>query len=223
MPMYVPADDLALPMDDDSKGGELQVSITADRRNDRIEPTDGWFLAARTSYAPGGALGDHRWLALHGDARMFFPFSRSWSIGLRGSGSVVTLVGDEGLPLGPRLFGGGSYGMRGYSRDHLSPEACDAMGECDPVGGRSLVESSAELRFLPFRKQYGATLFVDAGASGATTKLDDGLSVATGLGARIRSWYVPIGVDVSYAFVRKDEVAREWDRFLVFFRIGEAF
>lgn len=219
MPMLVPAEDLALPMDDDSQGGELQLSIVADRRRDRIEPTDGWFLAARTS----GALGDHRWLSLGADARLYLPLSKSWSIGLRGSGSVVTLVGDEGLPLGPRLFGGGNHGMRGYSRDHLSPVACDAMGECDPVGGRSLVESSAELRLLPFRALYGAALFVDAGASGATTKLDDGISVATGVGARIRSWYVPIGLDFSYAIVRKDEVAREWDRFLVFFRIGEAF
>jgi hypothetical protein len=224
LPMLVPDDELALPMTNDSRGGELQASFIADRRNDRIEPTAGWFFAARTSYSPGGALGDHRWLSLGGDARGFLELSSSWSIGVRGSGTVVTLVDDAGLPLGPRLFGGGSHGMRGYSRDYLSPSACDAMGECVPVGGRSLVESSLELRLLPFRKLYGAALFVDAGAAGTgTNAFADGISVAPGLGARIRSWYLPIGIDVSYAVVRHDEVARDWDRFLVFFRIGEAF
>jgi outer membrane translocation and assembly module TamA len=98
------------------------------------------------------------------------------------------------------------------------------MGECALVGGRSLVESSVELRLLPFRKLYGAALFVDAGSAGAgTNAFEDGISVATGLGARIRTWYLPIGIDVSYAVVRETTTALEWDRFLVFFRIGEAF
>ena len=55
-------------------------------------------------------------------------------------------------------FGGGTYGFRGFGRDHLSPFACVAgMSGCSRalVGGRSLVESSVELRYLPFRKQFG--------------------------------------------------------------------
>ena len=114
--------------------------------------------------------------------------------------------------------------MRGFARDQLSPQACDAKGECQAVGGRSLVESSVELRLLPFRKLYGAALFVDAGAAGASMNaFERGISVAGGLGARIRSWYLPIGFDVSYGFVRENKVASDLDRLLVFFRIGEAF
>ena len=158
-------------------------------------------------------------------ARAFHPLSTSWSIGVRGSGGVVALPGGDGIPLGPRLFGGGSHGMRGYGRSQLSPLACDSMTtECSAVGGRSLVESSVELRLLPFRKLYGAALFVDAGAAGAgMNAFDNGISVAGGVGARIRSWYLPIGFDVSYGFVKENVVASELDRLLVFFRIGEAF
>jgi outer membrane translocation and assembly module TamA len=213
---------LELPTSNDSQGGVLEASIIADRRNDRVEPTAGWLLALRGSVAP---VGDHRWLQLVGDARAFRPLNAKWSIGVRGSAGIVPVVGSTGLPLGPRLFGGGSHGMRGYGRDRLSPEVCDAMtGECAVVGGRSLVESSVELRLLPFRKLYGAAVFVDAGAAGAgVNAFEDGISIATGVGARIRTWYLPIGFDVSYRLVEDNQLGGALDRLLVFFRIGEAF
>lgn len=216
--------DLDLPMESDSKNAVLEASIIADQRNDRVEPTAGWLLALRGSYAPGGALGDNRWLQLVGDARAFKPLNAKWSIGVRGSAGIVPVVGSSGLPLGPRLFGGGSHGMRGYGRDQLSPEVCDAMNECAVVGGRSLVESSVELRLLPFRKLYGAAMFVDAGAAGAgVNAFENGISIAAGVGARIRTWYLPIGFDLSYRIVEDNSAGAAFDRLLVFFRIGEAF
>ncbi len=217
---------LGLPADDDSRGAELVASFVADRRNDRVEPTDGWMLSAHGSYSPGGPLGDHRWLQTVGDARGFVPLNRSWSFAARASAGVVTLGGDNGIPLGPRLFGGGAYGMRGFARDHLSPAACaDMTTACDVlVGGRSLVESSAELRFLPFRKLYGASVFADAGAAGARTNpFASGVSAAVGLGGRIRTWYLPIALDVSYRVVEQNTVGAAFGRLLVFARIGEAF
>ncbi len=222
MPAIDAMPELALPAGNDSTTGVLEASIIADRRNDRVEPTAGWLLALRGSYAP---VGDHRWLQLVGDARAFHPLNAKWSIGVRGSAGIVPVVGATGLPLGPRLFGGGSHGMRGYGRDQLSPEVCDAMtGDCVVVGGRSLVESSVELRLLPFRKLYGAAVFVDAGAAGAgVNAFDNGISIATGIGVRIRTWYLPVGIDLAYRVVEDNEVGSSFDRLLVFFRIGEAF
>lgn len=218
---------LALTTDRDSRGGELVSSLIADRRDDRVEPRDGWLVAATTSLAPGGALGDHRWLRVGGDARGYRPLGDKWSIGARIAASWVALAGANGVPLGPRLFGGGAHGMRGYARDELSPAAC-ALG--DPgcrrvlVGGRSLVESSIELRLLPFRKQFGAAVFVDAGGAGAAgNPFDDGLSLAVGAGGRIRLWYLPIALDVAYRMIERNTAGAALDRLLVFFRIGEAF
>ena len=218
--------ELQLPTTNDSKGAELVASIMADRRNDRVEPTSGWLLGLSTAYAPGGPLSDHRWLQLTSDARGFVPLGAAWSVGARASGGVVLFPGDNGVPLGPRLFGGGSYGMRGFGRNQLSPAACqDPAMPCDVlVGGLSLVESSLELRYLPFRKLYGATAFVDAGGVGARTNpFASGLSAAVGLGARIRTWYLPIALDFSYRVLEENRVGGGIDRFLVFFRIGEAF
>ena len=210
----------------DSRGAELVASVMADRRNDRVEPTDGYLLGLRGSYSPGGPLGDHRWLQGVADARGFVPLNAAWSFGARATAGAVTLGGDNGIPLGPRLFGGGAYGMRGFGRDRLSPAACaDAMTACDVLaGGRSLVESSVELRYLPFRKLYGATVFADAGAAGANVNpFATGVSAAFGLGGRIRTWYLPIALDVSYRVVEENVVGAALDRLLVFFRVGEAF
>ena len=217
--LVMPPSELDLPTTNDATGLELTGSIIADRRDDRVEPTSGWLLGATGSYAPGGPLGDHRWLQLTGDARGFLPIGGAWSLAARASGGWVGAAGETGIPLGPRLFGGGAYGMRGFGRDHLSP---DVMGVL--VGGRSLVEASTELRWLPFRKQLGAAGFVDVGQAGVgSNPFADGMSLAAGLGGRVRLWYVPIAIDIAYRIVDSDHTGLAWDRLLAFVRIGEAF
>jgi len=229
-PMLDPATtgNLSLPADRDATGLVVEASLISDHRDDRVEPTSGWYLGGTTSYSPGGALADHRWLGLGGDARWIHPLGGPWSVAVRASGSWVVLPGDSGVPLGARLFGGGAYGMRGFGRDRLSPSACalTASAMCDRVlvGGRSLVESSAEIRMLPWRKQYGVVGFVDVGGAGAETDpFGDGVSLAAGIGGRLRLWYVPLSIDVAYRIVDRDTADAAWDRILAFVRVGEAF
>jgi outer membrane translocation and assembly module TamA len=210
----------------DSRGMELVGSAILDRRDDRVEPTRGWLLGLSGSYSPGGPLADHRWLQLTSDARGFVRLGGPWSVGVRASAAWVLLPGDDGVPLGPRLFGGGPYGMRGFGRDRLSPAACELGTTCDRVlvGGRSLVEASAELRMLPFRKQYGAAAFVDVGGAGAgTNAFTSGVSLAAGIGGRLRLWYLPIALDLAYRILDEGDTGAAWGRVLAFVRIGEAF
>jgi hypothetical protein len=51
------------------------------------------------------------------------------------------------------------------------------------------------------------------------------MSLAVGLGARLRTWYVPVAVDVGYRVVDHTSIVAPsaLDRLLVLFRIGEAF
>jgi outer membrane translocation and assembly module TamA len=217
---------LALPAHDDSRGAELVAALVADRRNDLIEATSGWLAALRTSLAPGGPLGDHRWLQLVGDLRGFVPLTATWSIGARATAGAVTLGGADGIPLGPRLFGGGVDGMRGFPRDHLSPAACQVMTTtCDVlVGGRSLVESSVELRWLPQHVFWGAAAYVDAGAAGAALDpFASGVSVAVGGGLRARTWYLPVSFDLGYRVLDENRLGLAWGRVVGFVHVGEAF
>ena len=136
--------------------------------------------------------------------------------------------------MGGRLFGGGAFGMRGFGRQRLSPTApCAAPSPgaqvaCNEefVGGLSLMESSAELRFLPFRKQFGLAGFVDAGGSGpGLNPFAGGLSLAAGFGPRLRLWYLPIDLDFAYRFLREGDLQgpAAFGRYTVFVRMGEAF
>ncbi len=220
----------ALPSSNDASGLELVGSLIDDQRDDRVEPTRGWLLGVGGSYSPGGALADHRWLQLTPDARVIVPLGAidtPYALALRASGGVVLAAGASGVPLGARLFGGGAYGMRGFGRDQLSPTACAAgAGTCEAVlvGGRSLAEASAELRWLPYRKQIGAATFVDVGGAGAgTNPFVDGVSVAYGVGVRLRLWYLPIALDVAYRVIDDSSAGLAWDRILAFVRVGEAF
>lgn len=210
----------------DARGLELVGTAIADHRDDRVEPTRGWLLGLTGTYSPGGALADHRWLQLSAEARGFLPLHGPWSLGVRASSGWVLLGGEDGVPLGPRLFGGGAYGMRGFGRDQLSPAACKAGTACERVlvGGRSLVEASVELRLLPFRKQYGAAAFVDLGGAGADANaFATGASLAAGVGGRVRLWYLPIALDVAYRILDEGEAGAALGRLLAFVRIGEAF
>jgi len=213
-------------------GAEISAALVWDARNDPVEPTSGHLLALRASGSPVPGENAGTYMQVAPEARAFLPLSTSFSLAGRASAGFVFGYGDSGVPLGPRLFGGGSYGMRGYGRDRLSPLATTCVPALVPnappvcrgelVGGLSLAEASIELRYLPPLKQAGFTIFVDAGGAGPRQNpFADGIAVAAGLGPRLRLWYVPLSVDVSYRFVEAGQLAERG--LLVFARIGEAF
>ncbi len=219
-----------LPNGDTSRGPTAELSLVWDARNDRVEPTGGHFLGLSSQALPGGKLGTHQALLVQPDARLFFPLGESTSLALRSTFGFVLGASSAGVPPGTRLFGGGAYGMRGFGRDRLSPSAaCDpTANKCDDelTGALSLMESQAEFRFLPFRAPFGFVGFVDAGAAGpAQNPFADGLSLAVGLGPRLRLWYLPIALDLSYRVLREDqfENGKPFAPYFAFVRIGEAF
>jgi outer membrane translocation and assembly module TamA len=107
----------------------------------------------------------------------------------------------------------------------LTSGAANVVCEGVPVGGLSLFEGGIEGRFLPPLKPYGAVVFADVGGAGENANpFDSGVSLAAGLGLRLRFWYLPAALDVAYRIVHDNQVQKPADEpFLVFFRLGEAF
>ncbi len=214
--------------DDETKLGELDAALIWDKRNDPVEATSGHLLQLSSALSPGGSLGTERYLRLDPELRGFLSLNTNWSLGARLSGSWVFLD-DGAVPTGVRTFGGGAFGHRGFGRLRLSPEApCEPGATCGTefVGGKSLLESSLELRFLPFRKPFGLAVFGDVGGAGKDENpLEDGVAAAVGLGPRLRLWYLPISLDFSVRLLNKGESEPfdDWDTYLVFLRIGESF
>ncbi len=213
---------------DSTRLGELDASIVWDKRNDPVEATRGHLAQLSTAFAPGGDLGTQRYVRVDPELRGFVPLGTDWSLGARMKGTWVFLDDGE-VPASIRAFGGGAFGHRGFGRLRLSPEAACAPGaSCNSelVGGKSLLESSLELRFLPFRKPFGLAAFADAGGAGANLNpFDDGLALALGFGPRLRIWYLPIGIDFSVRLLSQGEVGPfdDFDSYSLFLRIGESF
>lgn len=209
---------------------ELRTSLVWDRRNHRVEPTDGWFGGLWLALAPGAPLGDHRYLSSELEARWYVPLGDALSLAFRALGGwVFPLADGAGVPPTARLYGGGNYGMRGFGRHELSSyaRACDG-DDCDdlPVGGLSTVQGTVELRWLPFRQLYGAAVFADLGSMGdGLNPFEFGTNLALGAGLRIRVfWYFSLALDFSYRVLDDDRFDRlDVGAFQFFGRIGEAF
>lgn len=214
--------------------GEGRLSLVWDTRDDGVEALRGHLLALRAAVAP---IGDLTWLRGEIDLRLFLPFNQDMGLAFRTSaGWVAGLSGDDGVPIGARLFGGGAWGHRGFGTRRLSlyAQTCkDGVAEdgtCAtdpiPIGATSLFEGSVEFRWLPYRKQFGAVVFADIGALGhAANPFEDAVELALGLGIRARVWHLPVALDVAYRVTDDPmfEAIDALDQALVFLRIGEAF
>ena len=128
------------------------------------------------------------------------------------------------IPYSERYFLGGASSVRGWGRYQIGPTNENGL----PIGGRTLIEGNAELRFA-ISGSWGAATFVDAGQVG-----DDSWSVSlrdlrysVGAGLRYNSLVGVARADVAYQLnpipglrVAGRELTRRWRLHL---SIGHAF
>jgi outer membrane protein assembly complex protein YaeT len=120
------------------------------------------------------------------------------------------------VPLPERFYAGGGNSVRGFSFWRLGPRRADGQ----PIGGASVVEASAELRF-PIRGALGGVTFVDAGQVDLDPwgwKLGD-LTYSIGAGLRYRTPLGPIRLDIAHPLNPPDDAGTTWFHF----SIGQAF
>lgn len=116
--------------------------------------------------------------------------NRLVAAGRLSAGSFVG-AGLDDIPADRRFFGGGGGSIRGYAYRNVGPRR---GGEV--VGGRSIVESSAELRYR-INETFGIVPFIDAGAvstefyPGSDTKI----KVGAGIGVRYYTILGPLRFD----------------------------
>jgi outer membrane protein assembly complex protein YaeT len=197
----------------DSTRTNFLIDYMEDTRDDFFDPQRG-LLASLAMKASG--VGD--FLKLTGEGRWYRKVFRKNVLAFRVSGGMILSLGTaKAIPNFERFFAGGANSVRGWRLNQLSPR--DASG--NPVGGRSLLEGSIELRtrLLPV---LGMAVFLDAGNVGSDrfgAFKPGGLHLAAGAGVRYLSPISPLRIDVAY---RLSE-----DRFVphrrIYFSLGQAF
>ena len=185
-----------------------------------LDPTEGSRLsAALTPYvgkSDGAATAFSRFEA---GGSTYYSFGKSpvVTLAFRGRYGLMLAKDTTDVPGSLRFYAGGGGSIRGYGYQLVGP--LDAAN--DPVGGRSVLEGSTELRYR-VTETIGIVAFVDGGNaySTATPKPGKGLQWGAGIGLR---YYTPIGpvrADIAMPLNRRPGID---DPFQVYFSLGQAF
>lgn len=192
----------------------LPAELGFDRSDDLLNPSRGFRLNLRLS--PETALGQGSRFYLRGmlDGSYYQPIGESLVIAARArAGSIVGTTRDS-LPPSRRYYGGGGGSVRGFGYQQLGPK--DIEG--NPMGGRSLNEAAAEVRYR--FGNFGAAAFVDAGqVYQESTPQFDNWRFGVGLGGRFYTNFGPVRIDVATPVNRR----RGESRFSFYVSLGQAF
>lgn len=212
--------------------GALIAQVGFDTSDDLLNPTRGLRLEALVQ--PEGSFegGFTPYVRTILDATGYLPAGDK--VVLAGRARFGTLQGADGVDIAPsrRLYAGGGGSVRGFGFQQLGPRVRvpninfdpDDPDETrdpftfEPIGGRSVVEASAEARYR--FGDYGVVAFVDAGQVYRDTAPGfSDIRLGVGIGGRVYTSFGPLRVDVATPLDRREGESR----INVYVSIGQAF
>ncbi|MBK8907364.1 MAG: outer membrane protein assembly factor [Rhodospirillales bacterium] len=210
--------------DNDDRTESLLFGVPASVRyqgsDDEFNPTEGINLdLAVTPYTGTSSEKSLLFNVAEGTVRGYYPIDADRRYVLAGRLRLGSIVGEEteDIPANKRLYAGGGGSVRGYAFQTVGPLDADD----DPVGGRSKLVFSAELRARVWG-DIGVVPFVDGGNvyDSVLPDFSDPVLWAAGLGLRYYTGVGPLRFDVAFPINRRDGVD---DSFQFYFSIGQAF
>lgn len=192
----------------------LPGQVTFDTSNNLLDPARGFRLSA--SLSPETSLGSGAQVY----ARAILQGTGYYPVGdgvvLAGRLRVGSIGGAARAQIAPsrRFYAGGGGSVRGFGYQEVGPKDPDAR----PIGGRSLVEASGEVRYR--FGNWGVVGFVDGGQvyTSELPRFTD-WRMGVGVGARFYTNVGPVRLDVATPINRQ---AGE-SRISVYVSIGQAF
>jgi len=198
---------------------DLPIYLAKDARDDALNPTKGWTV--RLSSTPAFDTIDTGTGYVKNQFRgsYFQKLSSSGKAVLAGRVALGSLVGvaTDDVPATERFYAGGGGSIRGYGYQLAGPVDEDL----DPLGGRSFLEASLEMR-VRVTETIGLAAFVDGGNvyDNNTPELGEDILWGAGIGLRYFTSFGPIRLDIAVPLDKRDGVD---DDFQVYFGIGQAF
>ncbi len=214
-------------LDADTENGIASVidgSIVTDTRNNRFEPSKGYFLSFSTEYAGLGF--DQKWIKSTIDARYYNNIVGDLVLRYRFNTGRVFRNGNS-IPRNTKFFLGGPRNLRGYGLQEISPTQ-DGVNTVtgDPqtfnVGGLSQLFTTLEFEH-PLIREAGIkwVVFADAGNVFREYFGADGTFLYYDYGFGFR-WFSPIGVlRFEFGYPINPDENDESSQF--FFDIGQLF
>jgi outer membrane protein insertion porin family len=210
-------------IDEDLENGlasMVRVSTIRDLRNNKFEPSSGYYLSLSSEYA--GLGGVKKWFKLELDSRYFHRVYGDLVFRSRLYASRIYEVDDRKIPRTEKFTLGGARNLRGYPFEGIGPKLeveTDNGSVVYNKGGEFAAYTSLELEH-PLAREAGLkwVVFFDAGDAGAIDNFN--LYMDYGFGLR---WFSPIGVlRFEWGFpINTDETTVSDSQF--FFDIGQLF
>lgn len=194
----------------------LPLEYVRDTRNNKLNPTTGTRLSLLVEPAHeinGGAT----FVKLRAEASAYRALDAEKKFVVAGRIAAGSIYGADlaSIPANRRFYAGGGGSVRGYGYQDIGP--LDATGK--PTGGRSMLETSAELR-IGITDTIGIVPFVDAGLVSANEDFSGAeFKLGAGVGLRYQTPFGPLRVDVA---VPLNKGANDPD-YGIYAGIGQAF
>jgi outer membrane protein insertion porin family len=176
-----------------------------DRRDNRAEPTEGYFLRFSSDLA--GVGGDARFVRPSVGGGWYYTIAADYVVSVLGQGGMVYGLGDD-VAIQDRYFIGGPT-LRGFRTSGIGPRDITTG---DALGGNKYYTATTELTFplgLPKDIPVLGRAFVEGGSvwgideTGAEIRDVSSLRASAGFGLSINSPIGPIRVDLSRPFLKE--------------------
>jgi outer membrane protein insertion porin family len=184
---------------------ELGHSLMYDRRNSKVNPTEGYYTVMTNDLA--GLGGDTNYLRNEVRGAFYYKIADGWVSTTRAGAGVIMGIGQD-VGLLDRFFVGGDN-LRGFSNGGIGPRD---TGTADALGGEFMYTGGAELTVpLGFPQELGISgkVFTDLGSlmtvnPGGSNIADDGsLRSSVGVGVTWVSPVGPISLDFAQAVTKQ--------------------
>lgn len=203
----------------DQEGTSILSSVshtfTYDRRDSRVDTTEGWFVRLNNEVA--GLGGSEHFLRTNLSGGKYFNLGDQLVLSLNGSAGYIVGINDD-VSISERYFLGGET-LRGF--DTAGVGARDSAG--DALGGKWMYVGTVELAFpLGLPQELGVTgkVFTDVGSLGPTEEIpgeqidyDASPRMASGVGLTWRSPFGPLSLDLGYPVIKKKYDDTQFFRF----------
>jgi outer membrane protein insertion porin family/translocation and assembly module TamA len=176
----------------------LSTGFVWNTADDPLNATKGQVISFSAEQIGDALGGDFSFVKLQGEGKRYHLLRPRTILAARLKMGFADPVGDgEEVPLFERFYAGGINSVRGYGRHRLGP----LSDSDDPIGGRSFLEGSLELR-RQFTEKFGGTLFLDFGQVSLRSfdvPVDD-LEYATGFGVLYTTPIGPLLLALGFPF-----------------------
>ncbi|MFQ5865260.1 MAG: outer membrane protein assembly factor BamA [bacterium] len=204
----------------------LQVGVRRNSTDQLFSPTRGSISSIVAEEAGRFLQTRFRYLKLFAEYRKYRTIRPGYVFAFRMfMGVMKPIRGSTVTPVEERFFSGGSYSVRGWTRQRLGPvqpsKSDDDKTIFIPKGGNSIVEGSFELR-NPIYKDFSGAIFLDYGNVWEDWNGFDllGLRYAIGAGIRYNTFIGPFRLDFAW---KLNKQPHDDSNFEIHISIGQAF